>query len=97
MDSIVSQLRNIGASKIILFGSLAKGDVDVNSDLDLLVIMPTTKTGKGWMNLIYENVERKIASDIIVYNREEFEEKLPTSSFLRNIVKSGRVVYEKTS
>jgi len=46
LDSIVSQLRNIGALKIILFGSLAEGDIDVYSDLDLLVIMPSTMSGK---------------------------------------------------
>lgn len=97
LDSIINQLKNIGALEVILFGSLAKGDVDVYSDLDLLVIMPSIRTGKEWMHLIYEKVERGIASDIIVYNQKEFHEELPTSSFLQNIINSGRVVYEKTS
>ncbi|HLG30968.1 MAG TPA: nucleotidyltransferase domain-containing protein [Candidatus Brocadiales bacterium] len=96
LDSIVSQIKGIGALKIILFGSLVKGEVDVYSDLDLLVIMPSTKSGKEWMKLIYEHVERGIASDIIVYNKKEFDEKLPTSSFLRNVLNSGKVIYEKT-
>lgn len=96
LDSIVSQLKNLGALKIVHFGSFARGDVDVNSDLDLLVLMPSTKTGKQWMDEIYEKIERKVASDIIVYNQEEFQEKLPTSSFLQNILK-GKVVYEKTA
>lgn len=96
MDSIVSQLKSLGALKVILFGSLAKGDVDVNSDLDLLVLMPSNRTGKEWMDTIYEKIERKVASDIIVYNQKEFYEMLPTSSFLQNILK-GMVVYEKTA
>lgn len=43
LDSIVSQLKSLGALKVILFGSFAKGEVDVNSDLDLLVnyLLPT--------------------------------------------------------
>lgn len=96
LDSIVNQLKNIGALKIVLFGSFAKGDIDVYSDLDLLVIMPSTMSGKEWMKLVYGDVEREVSSDIIVYNLREFEENLPISSFLQNIVNSGRIVYEKT-
>ncbi len=47
------------------------------------------------MNLIYSEVERGISSDIIAYNLDEFNKNLPYSSFLNNIVNSGRVVYEK--
>ncbi|MBI5286736.1 MAG: nucleotidyltransferase domain-containing protein [Deltaproteobacteria bacterium] len=96
LDTIVNQLKDIGALKVILFGSLAKGDVDVDSDLDLFVVMPPTRRGKEWMDTIYENVDRKIASEIIVYNQKELLEQLPTSSFLQNILK-GKVVYEKAA
>lgn len=96
LNLIVDQLKNMGALKIILFGSLARGDVDVHSDLDLFVIMPSIKSGKEWMNIIYQSIERKIDSNILVYNLEEFKEKLPSSSFLQNVIK-GRVIYEKTT
>lgn len=95
LDSLINQLKNIGALKIILFGSLVKEEIDVNSDLDLLVIMPSKMTGKEWMNFIYKKIERGIASDIIVYNLEEFNKKISTSSFLSNTVNTGRIVYEK--
>ncbi len=96
LDSIVDQLKNMGVLKVILFGSLLRGDVDVNSDIDLFVVMPSTKTGKEWMGEIYQSVERKVSSNIIVYNLKEFEEKLPSSSFLQNVIK-GKVIYEKTT
>lgn len=86
----------MGSLKVILFGSLATGEVDVNSDIDLLAIMPETKRGKEWSRLIYDKVERGIASDIIVFNKIEFEKELPTNSFLKQIIESGKVVYEKT-
>jgi len=94
LESIVGQLKNLGALKIIVFGSFAQDKVDVNSDLDLFVLMPSTRTGKEWMDIVYDTVERRVASDIIVYNDMEFRERLPTSSFLQNVVK-GEVVYEK--
>lgn len=96
LEAIVDQLKDMGALKIILFGSLARDEVDVHSDLDLLVIMPSTKNGKEWMEKIYQEVERKVASNIIVYNLDEFEKKLPLSSFLQNVLK-GRVIYEKAA
>ncbi len=96
LELIVDQLRRLGAQKIILFGSLATGDVDVNSDLDLFVIMPSTKTGKEWTDIAYEVIDRRVATHFIVYNQEEFFENLPVSSFLQNVVK-GKVVYEKAA
>jgi predicted nucleotidyltransferase len=96
LNSIVQSLKEMGAQKIILFGSLASGDVDVNSDLDLFVLMPSAKTGKEWTNIIYHAVERKVASHIIAFNQDEFRKELPTSSFLGNILK-GKVLYEKAA
>lgn len=97
LESISDQLKDIGALKIIVFGSLVGSTVDVNSDLDLLVMMPSSKPGKEWMKLIYDEVERGVASDILVYNEQEFLESLPASSFLQHVVNSGRVVYEKAA
>jgi len=36
----VDHLRELGALKVTLFGSLVSGETDVGSDLDLLVVMP---------------------------------------------------------
>lgn len=93
---ITEKLMDLGALKVILFGSLAEGEVDVDSDLDLLVIMPATRTGKEWTRLVYDRVDRLVAADILVYNEQEFLEELPVSSFLREVLSSGRVVGEKT-
>lgn len=95
LGSIVDQLRALGALKIVLFGSLARAEVDVGSDLDLLVIMPATRTGEEWTRLVYERLERGVAADIIVYNESEFHAKLPGSSFLREILSTGSVVHEQ--
>jgi len=95
LGSVTKQLSDLGALRIILFGSLAEGDVDVFSDLDLLVIMPPHKSGKEWARLVHESIEPGIASDIIIYNQKELQENLAKSSFLRSVLNSGRIVYEK--
>ncbi len=96
LTSLIKQLKNFGALKIYIFGSYIMDDIDVNSDLDLLIIMPSDKAGKEWINLIYSNIEMKIFSDLIIFNAEEVKKQLPTNSFLENILSTGRLVYEKT-
>jgi len=55
----------------------------MDSDLDIFVVMPSSKAGKEWMDLIYDTVDRTTASDIIVYNDKEFHERLPKSDFYK--------------
>lgn len=94
LHSITTQLQEMGTLKVVLFGSLAADQVDVTSDLDLLAIMPSSKSTKEWTDIIYGSVERGVASEIIVFNEHDFEEHLPRSRFLQHIVQ-GKVVYEK--
>lgn len=96
LSNILNNLKDLGALKVILFGSFVREDIDVNSDLDLLVIMPNTKTSKEWSFLIYETIERKVAVDIIVFNEKDFNEEVSFNVFLNNIIKEGKVIYEKT-
>jgi len=96
LAAIRSQLIDMGAVKIILFGSFAAGHADIGTDLDLLVVMPSVKGGKEWMGIIYAAVERGVAADMIVYNADELEAGKAASSFLRHVLDSGKVLYEKT-
>ena len=97
LESIKHQLIELGAIKIILFGSLNIDDINIYSDLDLFVIMPSVKTGKEWMDYIYQNIERDIASDIITYNENEFKKKKDDNSFISEIIKTGTIIYEAKS
>ena len=96
LNSLLKQLKNFGAIKIYLFGSYVRDEIDVNSDLDIFVIMPSNKTGKEWSNFIYNNIKRDISTDIIVFNNNEFKNQLSSNSFLENIINSGKLLYEKT-
>ena len=91
---ILRQLTALGAVKVVLFGSFAEGKTHEYSDLDLLVIMPSTRTGKEWADLIYGTVERGVASDLVVYNLQEYRDMLPQSAFLQGIESSGRVIHD---
>jgi predicted nucleotidyltransferase len=96
LTSAVDRLKHLGALRVTLFGSLATGETDVGSDLDLVVVMPSTRSGRAWRRVLYEQVPGDVAIDMLVYAENEWERELPINSFLRDIQKHGRVVYEKT-
>jgi len=85
--------------KIVLFGSYASGKPTADSDLDLLVIIDTKEKGIKRYAMVSELLEpRKVPMDIIVKTPEEIRKRLKMlCPFTENILKSGKVLYEKTS
>ena len=93
-------IEDIKPHKIILFGSHAEGTADPNSDIDLLVIWD----GNG----LKSNRERRLAirhvlhsctdigMDILTYTEEEIKRiTLDSGTFVSQILKEGKVLYEK--
>jgi len=84
--------------KIILFGSLAEGKVHEWSDIDILVIKETSKRPIERSLELCRLIQPKIGIDLFVYRPEEYEILLRERfSFLLNILKTGKIVYEKRS
>ena len=82
--------------KIILFGSYAYGNPDLDSDVDLLVILP----GKGRLVEEYSAIAREIEPrsfpiDLIVRSSREIQNRLALGdSFIEEILTRGKVLYE---
>src|SRR3972149_69122 len=83
LEDIVRQLKNMGALKIIVFGSYVSGIIRRWSDLDILIVMPSTKSGKEWFKEIYDKVAMDVSADILPFTEKEFRAKLEISSFIR--------------
>ena len=90
---------NLDVVKIVLFGSYASGKQTADSDLDLLVIINTKKKGIKRYAMVSELLEpRKVPMDILVKTPEEIRKRLKMlCPFTENILKTGKVLYEKTS
>jgi predicted nucleotidyltransferase len=89
-DHIVKQLKKMGALRIILFGSSVTGDIGETSDLDIIVVMPASKSGWEWVNEIYTKIDRKISADIIAYTPDEFERMKQESPFVQYALETGK-------
>ena len=88
-------MKKLGAIKVYHFGSFLRGDIDINSDLDLFVITPEIKSGNEWSSIIYEKIEKSVAVDFIVFNEKEFDSEKDFNPLIRNILENGKLIYSK--
>lgn len=98
LQKIVSFLiENYQPEKIILFGSLASGEVKEESDIDLLLIKNSDKRPlERAMEVMALLGYPRIALDIFVYTPEEIEYlRKEGSHFIEDILERGKVLYEK--
>lgn len=100
LNAIVKTIADTGiASKIILFGSMARGEETPDSDIDLCVLTPITDRRPLDISI---DLRRKlfnvknISLDLLTYNQDKFEEYAASpSSFAYIINTEGVVVYER--
>ncbi len=96
VERLTEELCRLGAKKIVLFGSMARGRLDLFTDIDLLVVMDSDLPfveRSGW---VYRKLMPRVEADIIVYTEEEFK-ALKDRPFLRKALAEGVVRYEKKS
>lgn len=107
INELVNKLVELDPVKIIAFGSYASGEMHEDSDVDLLIVLnidTIPQTYEEKMNLKVEirkairEINRKIPIDIIVYTLPEYKEILKNmGSFIKEIHKTGKLLYEKAS
>jgi predicted nucleotidyltransferase len=85
--------------KIVLFGSYAYGKPDLNSDVDLLVVMDSDETMAQRIMRVAEAAHVPfLPMDVLVYTPAEVEERLAKGDFfISAILAKGKVVYQRGS
>ena len=107
MPQIINSLKNIDPLQVILFGSMVSGNINEDSDIDLVVILnnetlPSNYEEKLQNKILVRNaildISFKVAIDLLVYTKMEFEKlKIIGNPFLKEITEKGKIIYEKTS
>lgn len=84
--------------KIILFGSYARGKPRPESDVDLLVVMDTKLRESQQSLEIRRSLGVSFGMDLIVRSPKRLAQRLKMGdSFLGDILKEGKVLYESHS
>lgn len=83
-------------SRIILFGSYARGDADEDSDVDLMVIKPKVADKYAEMVRLHATVGHiGTGVDVLVYSEREYRRRSQVpGTVLYWALKEGRVLYE---
>ena len=91
-------LRAALGSKVILFGSYARGQVGPDSDLDFLVVEPEVKDRYGEMVRLREVLRPlHVPADVLVVSAKVFEEWRDTpNTVIYEAAKEGRL-YDKVA
>lgn len=94
VDRIVERVHPI---RVVLFGSHARGQATVQSDVDLLVVLSQVgDKRKAAVEIRRLSVDFPVAKDIVVTTPEEIARcgNLP-GTVLRSALRDGTVVYEQ--
>jgi predicted nucleotidyltransferase len=87
--------REFAPDRIILFGSYAYGRPHADSDVDLLVVMPTRNQHDQAVRIRWR-LAAPFPLDLIVRTPEQLAWRLAEGeSFLTTIVSCGKILYEK--
>ena len=82
--------------RVILFGSLVTGQVRPESDIDLVIIQQTELTFWKRLREMRRLLQPRVATDILVYTPNEFEQLRRERSFFRDeILGKGKVIYAR--
>ena len=83
--------------RIVLFGSYVFGSPTRDSDLDLLIVMPTRRRWSDRARSLHALFpERPLPIDFVVRTPEEIRRRLTSyfCPFTREVLKTGKVLYE---
>ena len=97
IDHLIDKIKtSYKPEMIILFGSRARGDVDPDSDLDLLIIKKTKKRPIQRRIDVRKVLSTDMPVDVLVYTPDEFESlRQAGSAFLKTLSKEGKVLYRR--
>lgn len=96
IDRLVDEIaRLFKPEQIILFGSYASGVPTLDSDVDLLILMPHRGPGYLAASRVRVAVEVDFAMDLLVYSPAELRKRVAMNDFfLTDIIEHGLVLHD---
>ena len=92
-------VEQVQPEKVVLFGSYADGTATPESDIDLLVILESDLRRDHRQEAISQALRpRRVPIDILAYTPAEVQRCMQVpSSFVRHILATGKVLYDRNS
>jgi predicted nucleotidyltransferase len=98
LNTLLQALRPYQPQRIILFGSVARGEADAESDLDVLVIKDTPEPFVKRLETMAELCPLGVHADILVYTPAELKRMAEDGNpLILRALEEGRVIDEARS
>ncbi len=98
LASLVEMLKPYQPQRIILHGSLVRGDWNRASDIDLIVVKDTNLPFSKRISEVIGLCDTTLSVEPLIYTPEELAAMLASgNSFLEKALQQGKVLYESQS
>ena len=95
LNKLLQALQGYYPQRIILFGSVARGEADADSDLDVLVIKDTPEPFVHRLEAMAQLCPLGVHADILVYTPYELWQMVDDGNpFILSALREGNIVYE---
>ncbi len=94
LDRLRQQLATMDVQRVILYGSLARGDVTIFSDIDLIIVQETKARFLDRLEPFYTQLDPRTDVDILVYTPDELADLATWNPLVRRALQEGKVIYE---
>ncbi|MBI5620841.1 nucleotidyltransferase domain-containing protein [Candidatus Gottesmanbacteria bacterium] len=94
IQQIINAVKQYKPQRIIMFGSASSGSLKPDSDLDIAIVKQTSKPYHDRVIDVRRLVRSTTPVDFFVFTPEEIEKQKEYNPFIRDIVTTGRIVYE---
>ncbi|MEI6168940.1 MAG: nucleotidyltransferase domain-containing protein [bacterium] len=81
-------------SRIVLFGSYARGKPRPDSDVDLLIVMPFKGSGVSKAAEMIRKLSPSFAVDLVIRTPTDIERRVAMNDFFLKEATSGKLLYE---
>jgi len=96
LAAIIEQIAAYRPQRVILFGSLARGDYHALSDADLLIVKETSTPFLDRIGEVLALCDYDIPLEPLVYTPQELDKmQREGNSFIERALREGVVVYEQ--
>ncbi len=86
------------ATRIVLFGSVARGDDGPDSDIDLLVVLPIVeRRHDATVSVLRALRDIRAPVSIVVVDSTRFDEEATTPGIVRVALREGKTLWQSTT
>jgi Nucleotidyltransferase domain. len=91
---LAEQIGALGAVRVILFGSVARGNISLFSDIDLLALFDDPRSPRELTRWVYSVIDSSEGVDILAYSITDFE-RARQRPFWKHALHHSQVIYER--